>query len=201
ERLARLGRPSSLPGLHASSCVPSPAVWTTEQDAVSPVVRRTRPSLIMTMAAKTTTAAATMRLSMGFSRPPQMAVIQLSAWTRQGQSPVRGRRAPDVLERPDAELLLVMEGVLVGSAHVLVAVLGDERVVCLRRRPAVDHDVAPGSLDVAQQLGADVPLSPAEELGPFALGAVHALELGRIACLVGEDEGNDAGTLSSPPMT
>ena len=46
---------------------------------------------------------------------------------------------PHVLERPEAELLLVEEAGVVDAAHVLVAVLGGEGVVVLGRLPAVDR--------------------------------------------------------------
>jgi hypothetical protein len=77
---------------------------------------------------------------------------------------------------------------LVDAAHVLVAVRGDEGVVRLAALPAVDDQVAARRLDVAEELGADVARARPEELSPVAVGAVDALELGRVARLVGEDE-------------
>ena len=82
-----------------------------------------------------------------------------------------GHARPDVLERPDAQLLQVEEARLVAAAQVLVAVLGEKGVVGLGRLPAVDHDVAVGLLDVAQQLGADVAGTLPEELRPVAVRA------------------------------
>ena len=95
---------------------------------------------------------------------------------------------PDVLERPEPQLLEVVEPRLVGAPEVLVLVLGEERVVRLDRLPAVDHEVPVGLLDVAQELGADVAAALAEELRPLAFGAVGALERLRVAHLVAEDE-------------
>jgi hypothetical protein len=77
---------------------------------------------------------------------------------------------------------------LVDAPHVLVAVGGDEGVVRLAALPTVDDQVAARRLEVAEELGADVAGAGAEELRPLAFGAVDALELGRVARLVGEDE-------------
>jgi hypothetical protein len=81
-----------------------------------------------------------------------------------------------------------VEVVLVAAAQVLVLVRGEEGVVGIGRFPAVDDEVAVGLLDVVQELGADVALPLAEELGPLAVGAVDPLELLRVADLVAEDE-------------
>lgn len=64
----------------------------------------------------------------------------------------------------------------------------DETVVRLRRLPAINDDVAPRLLDIAEQLGADVAGCVAEELGPRAVRAVDLLERREILDLVGEDE-------------
>ena len=84
---------------------------------------------------------------------------------------------PDVLERPEPELLDVVEARLVAAAQVLGLVLSEEGVVGVRRLPAVEHEVALGLLDVAQELGADVARALPEELRPLAVGAVGRLEL------------------------
>jgi hypothetical protein len=95
---------------------------------------------------------------------------------------------PDVLERPEPQLLRVVERRLVHPSHVLVAVRGDEGVVRLAALPAVDDEVAARRLEVAEELRADIPGAGAEELRPIALRAVDAFELGRVARLVREDE-------------
>src|SRR5262249_31633723 len=84
---------------------------------------------------------------------------------------------PDVLEPPEAELLLVEEARVVDAPHVLLALFGGERVVRLGRLPAVDDEIPARSLDVAQELGADVAACAAEELRPLAGRPVDALEL------------------------
>ena len=55
-------------------------------------------------------------------------------------------------------------------------------------------------LDVAEQLGADVAATAAEERRPVAVGAVDPLELRRVGDLVAEDEGDHrAGTYRFEP--
>ena len=68
--------------------------------------------------------------------------------------------------------------------------LGEEGRVGLGRFPTIDDDVAVGLLDISQKLGPDVARTLAEELRPVAVGAVCRLELGRIARVVPEDEGD-----------
>src|SRR6266576_463946 len=98
---------------------------------------------------------------------------------------------PNRLERAEAELAVVVEARSVDALHVLLAMLGDERVVRVGRFPAVDDEIAARRLDVAQELGADVAAALAEELRPLAVHPVDALELRRGAHhLVAEDECN-----------
>src|SRR5438132_5181914 len=118
--------------------------------------------------------------------------------TGRGAAGYRRSSVPDVLERTEAQLLLVVVRGVVDAPHVLVAVLGDERVVALRRLPAIDYEIAPRHLDVAQQLGADVALAAAEELRPLAVRAVDALELLRHARLVREHERDHAAETNLP---
>ncbi len=62
-------------------------------------------------------------------------------------------------------------------------------VVRVRRLPAVDDEIPARSLDVAQELGADVAPSLLEELGPLAVRPEDALELRGVARhLVAEHE-------------
>src|SRR5262249_37898052 len=95
---------------------------------------------------------------------------------------------PDALERPDPELVLVAEGVLVDPAHVLLPVRLDERVVCLAGLPTVDDQVPARDLDVAQQLGTDVAAAAPEELRPLAVRPVDLLEVGCALDVVAEEE-------------
>src|SRR5215467_8474878 len=104
---------------------------------------------------------------------------------------IRGLR-PDALEGAEAELAVVVEARGVDTGHVLLATFGDERVVCVGGLPAVDHEVAPWRLDVPQQLGPHVATALPEEFGPLAFRPVDALEFGRLAHLVAEDECNHA---------
>ena len=67
---------------------------------------------------------------------------------------------------------------------------GREGVVVLRRLPAVDHEIPPGQLGVAEELGADVAAAAAEELRPVAVGAVHPFEGVGVAHLVAENQGD-----------
>ena len=76
--------------------------------------------------------------------------------------------------------------------------LGGERVVVLRRLPAVDHEVAARGLDVSEELRADVAAAGAKELGPVAVGAVCALELLGVTDFVGEDKGDHPAIPISP---
>src|SRR5215469_11314529 len=86
---------------------------------------------------------------------------------------MRGRlRRPDGLEGAEAELAVVVETRVVDPAHVVVVVLRDECVVRLGRLPAVDHEVAAGRLDVAEEFGADVAAALPEELRPLAVRPV-----------------------------
>ena len=80
---------------------------------------------------------------------------------------------PDRLERAEAELAVVVEACGVDALHVLLAVLGDERVVRVDRLPAVDDEIPARRLDVAEQLGADEAAAPAKELGPLAVRTVR----------------------------
>jgi hypothetical protein len=95
---------------------------------------------------------------------------------------------PDVLERAEAELLVVHEPRVVDAPHVLVAVLVRERVVRVGRFPAVDDEVAPGQLDVAEELRPDVAARLLEEPRLVAVRPVDRLELCGVADLVAEDE-------------
>jgi hypothetical protein len=95
---------------------------------------------------------------------------------------------PDVLERPEAQLLHVVHAGLVTSLEVLGLMLVHEGVVRVDGLPAVDDEVALGLVEVMQQLGADVAAAGPKELRPLALRAVDALELVGIANLVAEDE-------------
>src|SRR4051794_32203405 len=95
---------------------------------------------------------------------------------------------PDVLERAEAELRHVVDARLVATAQVLRLVLGDERVVRLGCLPPVDHEIAVGLLEVAQELGADVARTLPEELRPLAVRAVGPLELLGVPRVVAEDE-------------
>ena len=101
---------------------------------------------------------------------------------------VRWNLMPDVLERPEAELLDEVEPRLVAAAQNLRLMLGEKRVVGVRRLPAVDHEVPVGLVDVVQELRADVPVARAEEARPLALRPVDLLERDGIAHLVAEDE-------------
>src|SRR5829696_38337 len=101
----------------------------------------------------------------------------------------RGRSLrPHVLERAEPELVVVEEDRLVDAAHVLLAVLLDERVVRVARLPAVDDEEPAGLLHVPQELGADVAAAAAKERVPVAAGAVHAPELVLLRGVVHEDE-------------
>jgi hypothetical protein len=104
---------------------------------------------------------------------------------------------PDVLERPEAELLDEVEPCLVAAAQMLRLVLGEKRVVGVRRLPPVDYEIAVGLVDVVQELRADVAVAGAEELRPVPLGAVRVLERNGIADLVAEDERDQR----SPPRS
>src|SRR4051794_5620002 len=95
---------------------------------------------------------------------------------------------PDVLERAEPQLGLVVERAVVDVPHVLVPPLLDERLVRLARLPAVDHEVPAGRLDVPEQLRADVAAAGPEERAPLAVGPVRPLELRCVAGLVREDE-------------
>ena len=84
--------------------------------------------------------------------------------------------------------MLVVERRLVHTPHVLVSVGGYELVVGLARLPAVDDEIAPGNLDVAEELGADVAAAGTEELRPLALGSVDAFELRQVGDVIREDQ-------------
>ncbi len=87
--------------------------------------------------------------------------------------------------------MVVLERGLVDAAHVLLAVRLDELVVDIARLPAVDDEIAPGDLGVAEKFRADVAAAGAEERRPFALRAVDALELRGVSDdVVAEDEGD-----------
>ena len=102
---------------------------------------------------------------------------------------MRGGSVPDALEAAEAELAVVVEARGIDAFHVLLATLGDEGVVRVGRLPAVDDEVAGRGLEVAQELGADVAATPAEELGPLAVRPVDALEFRCVAHdLVAEDD-------------
>src|SRR3954447_112525 len=105
---------------------------------------------------------------------------------------------PHVLERAEAQLLVVVEARVVDAPHVLLPVLVRERVVRLRRFPAIDHDVAAGLFHVAQKLGADETLRRAKELLPLAARPVGALERLGIANLVAEDERYHGAIMGTP---
>src|SRR3954451_4524790 len=108
------------------------------------------------------------------------------------------RALPHVLERAEAKLLVVVEVRVVDPAHVLLPVLVRERVVRLRRLPAIDHEVAAGLFHVAQKLGADETLRRAEELLPLAARPVRALERLGVANLVAEDERYHGAIMGTP---
>src|SRR6476620_7892112 len=95
---------------------------------------------------------------------------------------------PDVLERPEPELLDVVEARLVAAAQVLGLIRREEGVVGVAGLPPVEHEVALGLLDVAQQLGADVAGTLPEELRPLTVWAVGRFEALAVAHLVAEDE-------------
>ena len=82
-----------------------------------------------------------------------------------------------------------MEARGIDALHVLLAMRGDECVVRVGRLPAVDDEIPAGSLDVAEELRADVAAPLPEERGPLAVRPVDALELRRVAHdLVAEHE-------------
>src|SRR6185312_8731370 len=117
-------------------------------------MRRTRPSLMTSIRTKMQAPAATIRMSMICGSVSGPAAGTRSA-LRIGAGGVRLDR-PDVLERAEPELLLVVEARVVHAAHVVVAMLVGESVVGIGRLPAVDHEIAGRRLDVPQELRADI---------------------------------------------
>ena len=92
-----------------------------------------------------------------------------------------------------------MEARGVDALQVLLAMRGDERVVGVGRLPAVDHEVAAGDLDVAEELRADVARPGPEEPRPVAVGALGGLEGGVVAGVVAEDESDHGEAIPIKP--
>src|SRR5262249_9065245 len=122
--------------------------------------------------------------------PPHPGLPHRSRWGLIGFSGVG--LDPHVFESAEAEFLVVVEARVVDPAHVLLAVVGGEGVVGIRRLPAVDHEVAAGRFDVTEELGADVAACSREELRPVPVRPVDLLEVGRLAHVVAEHEGDHA---------